>query len=193
MLASFRRLVRNTRGQQVYKVIMDNLTNNSDSPPFLYLENVTVLSPILQLVMFIFYSGWGVLVPLAILGIAYCTCETSTIYHTARCSYCAEPTPRRTGCKETRFRWTTQYCSVIEWLTVTLLVDIFRTPHLEKEIQDGKRYLRVGKKKFSLQIKRKVIGTGCLFYSTMGLVLLLSNKDYSRLVHQVHSNVHQQR
>jgi hypothetical protein len=47
-------------------------------------------------------------------------------------------------------------------------VDIFRTPHLNKEIQDGKKYLRVGKK-FSLQTKNKVFHTSLLFYCTMGL------------------------
>ena len=154
---------------------MDNLTNNSATPPFLYVEDVTGLSHIHQLAGLIIYIGLGAYLSLPILGLVYYICKTCTNYHTARCAYCAEPTSRGTGRKETRCRWTARYCSAIEWLTVGLLVDIFHTPHLKKEIRDGKRYLRVCKT-YSLQIEKNPSITGLLFYSTMAMVYFSLSK-----------------
>ena len=147
---------------------MDNVSNRSELPLQLFLEDDSVLPNICLFVVFLVYIGLGVQVPLAIPGVIYCICKKCTINHTARCSYCAEPTPRSTGCKKTRFRWAAKYCSGIEWLTVGLLVDIFRTPHLKKELKGGKRCLRV-RKEFILELEKKEFLGGSLFWVITGL------------------------
>ena len=147
---------------------MDNVSNRSELPLQLFLEDDSVLPLICHCVIFLVYVGLGVQVPLAISGWAYYTCKTCTNYHTARCSYCAEPTPRSTGCKKTRVRWAAKYCSFIEWLTVGLLVDIFHTPHLKKELKGGKRCLRVGKE-FILELEKEEFISSILFAIITGL------------------------
>jgi hypothetical protein len=119
-------------------------------------------------VIFLVYVGLGVLVPLAIPGVAYYICKKCTNCHAARCSYCAEPIPQGTGCKKIRFKWAAKYCSVIEWITFGLLVDIFHTPHLKKELKDGKRCLRVGKE-FILELEKRELISSVLFVIITGL------------------------
>ena len=147
---------------------MDNASNRSELSLQLFLEDDSVLPLICLCVLVLVYGGLAVYVPFAILGVIHCICKKCTIYHTARCSYCAEPTSRGTGCKKTRFRWAAKYCSGIERFTLWLLVDIFHTPHLKKELKDGKRCLRVGKE-FILELEKKAFASSVLFWMITGL------------------------
>ena len=147
---------------------MDNASNSSELPLQLFLEDDSALPLVCLCVVFLVYGGIAVHVPLAILGVIHYICKKCINYHFARCSYCAEPTPWRRGCKKTRVRWAAKCCSAMERFTLWLLVDIFHTPHLKKKLKDGKRCLRVGKE-FILELEKKAFASCVLFWMITGL------------------------
>ena len=81
--------------------------------------------------------------------------------HVKRCRYCTDSTPTGIVCKQSKTKMV-KICRIIEWWTAWLLVDLFRTPKVEKEEINGKIHLKI-RKHHSGQVGEGVCGTVLIF------------------------------
>ena len=116
--------------------------NSSVNISDLFLEEGIPI-PYFLLVLTFVYGGVSIILPLLVVGILFSCFQIYIYYHVDRCPHCINLTSTRTKCKKSSIRWMMKFCSIIERFTVWLLVDLFRTPKVEKVLIKEKLCLKV--------------------------------------------------
>ena len=88
------------------------------------------------------FCGLIMLVPLSILAVLYGICRGTINKHKEDCDIYENPTSTGSGCEQSKTK-KARFCSVIERWTVWLLVDLFRTPNVEKEKENNKLRIKL--------------------------------------------------
>ena len=127
----------------------------------LYLTDGIPIQNVSVLIYFI-YSHWIEIVPIYILFILYLCCKW-----VLRSKNRADPTSTRPICEIKKNK--------LERWTAWLLVDLFRTPNVEKEMKTGKLYLKIGDHG-SLELGMKSLQTGLIFVCTSLIFCFYINK-----------------
>ena len=89
------------------------------------------------------YIGGSVALPLLVVGFLFWCCKNFVNYHVKRCPHCTNPRSFRARCKNSSIRWIMKFCSIFERFTAWLLVDLFRTPKVEKVLIKDQLRLKV--------------------------------------------------
>jgi hypothetical protein len=117
-----------------------NIFGNSSDFPSLFLENGLRLKGLARWSKACFYDGLGILVLTLLLVIPYVCCKRFVHRHTKRCTICAD---HPGTCRKATLKWTKTYNKYFERISAWVLVDVFRTPHLKKELKNGNIHIIV--------------------------------------------------
>ena len=126
----------------------------------LYLKNDTSRS-IWSYLMAAIYGNLIVFFLFVSVTILYAFCRIGINNHIKRCSYCTDPTSTEMVCEQSKIK-KVKFCRIIERWTAWLLVDLFRTPKVEKQLINGKLHLKIGEY-YSGQVGEGVFGTVLIF------------------------------
>jgi hypothetical protein len=119
-----------------------NIFGNSSDFPSLFLENGLRLKGLARWSKACFYDGLGILVLTLLLVIPYVCCKRFVHRHTKRCTICAD---HPGTCRKATLKWTKTYNKYFERISAWVLVDVFRTPHLKKELKNGNIHIIIEK------------------------------------------------
>ena len=126
----------------------------------LYLTNGITIGGLLYLIITI-VGHLNMMLPLVIITTLYILYKVVIHEHVEECSYCSDPTPTGTMCEQFKSK-KVRFCRIIERWTVWLLVDLFRTPNVGKEMDNNKVHLKLWEKR-SLVVGEKVLRSAGLF------------------------------
>ena len=101
------------------------------------------------------------ILPLIIIMTLYMWYKTVIHMHVEICRYCTDPTPTGMVCEQSKTK-KVRFCSVVERWTVWLLVNVFRTPNVGKEMENNKIHLKLLEKR-QLVLGEKVLRSAGLF------------------------------
>ena len=139
----------------------ENSTLHNGAINDLYLtDGITKLN--LLILMFVIHGPFIVVSLICTVTILYMCCKAII---TTRSKYSADPTSTRIMHMESTVRWMARFCRIIEQFTVWLLVDLFCTPKVKKEVKNGKLHLKIGDHR-SWQLGERATETGLIFAIT---------------------------
>lgn len=115
---------------------------NSSGLPSLFLENGLRLNSLAWWLSNCFYDGYGILALSLLLMITYVCCKRFVRRHTKKCVICdAHPGT----CRKAKIKWINKYNKYFERISAWVLVDVFHTPHLKKELKNGNIHIIIEK------------------------------------------------
>ena len=140
----------------------ENSTFDNGAIDDLYLTNGITRDGLIYFIGTFIVGHLNMILPLLIITILYMFTKLDIKLHVEECSYCSDPTPTGTMCEQSKTK-KVRFCRIIERWTVWLLVDLFRTPNVGKEMKNSKIHLKVWEKR-SLIVGEKVTRSAWLFY-----------------------------
>ena len=151
------------KGQLHFNLVLmaENLTLNNGAINDLYLTNGITKGGLLYLIITIVGHCNIIMLPLFIITLLYMFTKVAIKIHVEECMYCTDPTPTGTMCEQSKTK-KVRFCRIIERWTVWLLVDLFRTPNVGKEMDNSKVHLKLWEKR-TLVVGKKVLRSAGLF------------------------------
>ena len=151
----------------------ENSTLDNGAINYLYLTNGMSEKGLTILISTIIGS-LNMMVLLHVITVLYMCCKTVIKIHVKTCLYCTDPTATEIVCEQSKTK-KVRFCRIIEQWTVWLLVDLFRTPKVEKEMENSKVFIKVSKRR-SLVVGEKVLRSALLFVCISYIFCLYSQK-----------------
>ena len=138
----------------------ENSTFDNGAINDLYLTNEIMQDGLLYLIITI-VGHCNMTLPLIIITTLYMFNKLAIKMHVEECMYCSDPTPTETMCEKFKTK-KVRFCRIIERWTVWLLVDLFRTPNVGKEMDNNKVHLKLWERR-SLVVGEKLLRSAGLF------------------------------
>ena len=139
----------------------ENLTFDNEAIDHLYLTNGVTKGGLIYLIITIIFGHLSMIVPLVIITLLYKSNKKAIHKHVKRCRHCTDPTPNGRMCEQFKTK-KVRFCRTIERWTAWLLVDLFRTPNVGKEMDNSKVHLKLWEKR-SLVLGEESVSSGLLF------------------------------
>ena len=124
----------------------ENSTLNNGAINDLYLKNGISEGGLSFLIITIIFGHFNMILPLIIIMFLYTRYKHAINMHVERCMYCTDPIATERQCEQSKTK-KVRFCSFIERWTVWLLVDLFRTPNVGKEMENNKVHLKLWEKR----------------------------------------------
>ena len=140
----------------------ENSTLDNEAIDDLYLTNGISENTLKLWVDMVTTGSFNMLGPLLIITVLYTCCKSVIKMHVKECRYCTNLTSTGIVCKKSKSK-KVRFCRYIERWTIWLLVDLFRTPNVEKQVKNKDVIVKVLKKR-SLVVGEKVSGSTWIFY-----------------------------
>ena len=139
----------------------ENSTFDNGAINNLYLTNGITEDGLSYFIITINFGHYNIMLPLVIITLLYIITKLSIKMHVEECWYCTDPTPTGTMCEQSKTK-KVRFCRIIERWTVWLLVDVFRTPYVRKEMDNSKVHLKLWEKR-TVVVGEKLLKSAGLF------------------------------